>query len=492
MKIKIRRSRDKLFRYVFIGMLGWVIASTVAVVLISSLAWVLYSKQKTITTPMTFNVPFSSDASSADSSGMTMFATSFLYMRLNVSPENIDTGYGSQGASSDYVISLEGTQGGRQYLATKRAFYISSSRSKEHVQIYTDGTEKWVKSVKSPERMTKTAHDALHPETERKQARLIWAMGQPVSKTAIGRAWSRHEGLDSHRLSARIIPATKRFPEPAMALPPYDDNGKAAGLALVSLVANDNGRLTQGALRMVATEGASGAVLQRSETGNTIVVKDLDAAIKAVREHPHDGVVWQTGAKRPSPWMLKVSKGTDQVADAARAQAVKDGMADIILPTVPAARDEQALRGAVDRASEELLARRQTETEMARQQAEVLSRAAPEPEKIIIPPEPVQEIPVIPQQEPRSPESGPVDKETLSRINEALRPEQDVRIKADEILLHERARDPRELSVAVKRIAGELAEQKRVDITLPPKGNERGRIIEHDEPGCTQTIQKER
>jgi conjugal transfer pilus assembly protein TraE len=71
-------------------MLGWVIASTVAVVLISSLAWVLYSKQKTITTPMTFNVPFSSDASSADSSGMTMFATSFLYMRLNVSPENID------------------------------------------------------------------------------------------------------------------------------------------------------------------------------------------------------------------------------------------------------------------------------------------------------------------------------------------------------------------------------------------------------------------
>jgi hypothetical protein len=60
-----------------------------------------------------------------------------------------------------------------------------------------------------------------------------------------------------------------------MALPLYDDNGKTAGLALVSLVANDNGRLTQGALRMVATKGASGAVLQRSETGNTIVVKDL-------------------------------------------------------------------------------------------------------------------------------------------------------------------------------------------------------------------------
>ena len=67
-----------------------------------------------------------------------------------------------------------------------------------------------------------------------------------------------------------------------------------------------------------------------------------------------------------------------------------------------------------------------------------------------------------------------------------------MRIKDGEIQLPERARETRELSVAAERIAGELAEQKRVDITLPPNGNERGRIIEHDEPGRTQTIQKER
>ena len=39
---------------------------------------------------MTFNHPFSSDALTADATGMTMFATSFIYWRLNVSPENID------------------------------------------------------------------------------------------------------------------------------------------------------------------------------------------------------------------------------------------------------------------------------------------------------------------------------------------------------------------------------------------------------------------
>jgi len=250
------------------------------------------------------------------------------------------TGYGSQGASSDYVISLEGTEGGRKYLATKRAFYISTSRTKEHVQIYTDGTQKWVNAVKSPESNIKTAHDALKPETERQQARLIWATGQPLSKTAIGRAWSRHEGVDGQRLSARIIPATKRFPEPAMALPLYDNNGKTAGLALVSIVAGDDGRLTRGTLRMMATEGASGAVLQRSESGNTRVVKDLTSAISAAQNNPRDGVIWQTGEERPSPWMLKVSKGTEQDADAARAQTVKDGMADIILPPLPAAAAE--------------------------------------------------------------------------------------------------------------------------------------------------------
>jgi hypothetical protein len=189
--------------------------------------------------------------------------------------------------------------------------------------------------------------------------------------------------------------------------------------------------------------------------------------------------------------MLKVSKGTDQVADAARAQAVKDGMAEIILPPSRLT-GMSRLCAVLSTGQRRTAGRRQTETEMARQQAEALSKSVPEPEKIIIPPEPVQEIPVIPLQEPRTPESGTVDKETLSRINEALRPEQDVRIKADEIPLPERARENREISVAAERIAGELAEQTRVDITLPPNGNERGRAIEHDEPGRTQTIQKER
>jgi hypothetical protein len=193
------------------------------------------------------------------------------------------TGYGAQGASEGAVLALEGTEGSRQAMAHKRAFYISLSRAKQHVQVYTDGTEKWVKSIKRTEYDLKTAHDALSPQTERKQAKVIWAMGQPVGKTAIGRAWSRHEAMGEHNLIAKVIPATRRFPDPSLALPLYDNNGRSAGLALVSLVASDTGRLMRGDVRMVATQGATGAVMQRSRSGNTHVVRTADEAFKAVR-----------------------------------------------------------------------------------------------------------------------------------------------------------------------------------------------------------------
>ena len=95
-------------------------------------------------------------------------------------------------------------------------------------------------------------------------------------------------------------PGNPAIPGAALALPVYDNNGKSAGLALVSLVPGPEGRMTQGDTRMIATEQARGAVLQRSQSGNTIVVSDLTAALDAVRNHPKDGVVLQTSDEAPS------------------------------------------------------------------------------------------------------------------------------------------------------------------------------------------------
>ncbi|HDR2474381.1 conjugative transfer relaxase/helicase TraI [Enterobacter kobei] len=401
------------------------------------------------------------------------------------------TGYGAQGASTDYVIALEGTEEGRKALATRRAFYISTSRVKEHVQIYTDGKEKWVKAVKSPERDIKTAHDALAPETQRKQAKAIWAMGQPVSKTAIGRAWVRHQGMQEASLTAKVIPATRRFPEPALALPVYDNNGKSAGLTLVSLVPGPEGRMTQGDTRMIATEQARGAVLQRSQSGNTIVVSDLTAALDAVRNHPKDGVVLQTSDEPPSAYLLKVSGGSVRSEEEGLAQRINAKESDILL-TAKAERNETAsetvdLKAAL--AQEE--ARRQ-------QQEPLISKALlqenatkdveekfmyTDPDVIHIRPDMLTESDGT---ESVKPDSRVLKQIAASDSNAASEAGRELRHES----LPETARSGKEQNAA-SLIVNQLANSER-DIVRQPDAGERGRMPEHDEQTLSRTIQKER
>lgn len=91
MKLKIKGERDKYTRLTIISLAAFCVLTTAGTVISASLAWYFARTQKTITTPMTYNQPFTFDATSADTQGMTMFATSFLYLRLNVTPENVDT-----------------------------------------------------------------------------------------------------------------------------------------------------------------------------------------------------------------------------------------------------------------------------------------------------------------------------------------------------------------------------------------------------------------
>ncbi|WP_035889975.1 MobF family relaxase [Kosakonia radicincitans] len=401
------------------------------------------------------------------------------------------TGYGSQGAGEDSVISLEGTQGGRAYMATRRAFYISVSRAKKHVQVYTDGLEKWVKAVKTREFDFKTAHDALTPETERRQAKVIWAMGQPVGKTAIGRAWAKHEALGNHSLTARVIPSTKRFPEPALALPLYDNNGKSAGLALVSLVQGDNGRLMRGNMRMVATQGASGAVVQRSRSGNTHVISTVDAALKAVREHPEDGVVWQTGTEKPSAWMIKVSRGTEQAAEEMRAQAVKTGENDIRLPPVVAEGTEKAVPArAVEQAVEFLTGRQESESAQAQQQRALLRQEEERRNAIILPVAEVPDIRIRAEEDTARPDGVKPDDSIIGRVAGQERESRAGQEQPPGIPVMQEDKQAGERAGA-ERVAADLAERQR-EVQLPREPAERGRDIGHQEPAHTRTIQKER
>ncbi|KGB10104.1 conjugative transfer relaxase protein TraI [Enterobacteriaceae bacterium ATCC 29904] len=376
------------------------------------------------------------------------------------------TGYGAQGASTDYVISLEGTEGGRKMLASKRAFYISASRAKEHVQIYTDGKADWTKAVAAPERDIKTAHDALAPETQRQQAKAIWAMGQPVTKTAIGRAWVRHQGMGEATLTAKIIPATRRFPEPALALPVYDNNGKSAGLALVSLVSSPEGRLTQGDTRMVMTERARGAVLQRSQSGNTVVVNDLAAALDAVRMHPKDGVVWQTGQEAPSANLMKISGGVRDDEDLRLNLSSLTGQEEL------------------QRLSEQKLAEQAREQEAARQQQND-GRAIVLPAEETVKLRPEELNPTKP--EPLIPDSG-----VLASVRDSEQPDGRELLLADSVRKENAVPDKSSHEESrASRVVADLARAEQ-DMVRQTGDGGRGRMPEIEEQTLTRTIQKER
>ncbi|WP_181964591.1 conjugative transfer relaxase/helicase TraI domain-containing protein, partial [Klebsiella pneumoniae] len=76
------------------------------------------------------------------------------------------TAHGAQGASEPYAIALEGVAGGREQMASFESAYVALSRMKQHVQVYTDSREGWIKAIKhSPEKAT--AHDILEPRNDR-------------------------------------------------------------------------------------------------------------------------------------------------------------------------------------------------------------------------------------------------------------------------------------------------------------------------------------
>jgi len=276
------------------------------------------------------------------------------------------TGYGAQGASTDYVIALEGTEGARKRMSGMRAFYINASRARDHVQIYTDGLRDWMDTLRQKDNGPQTAHDALKPESERAQARSIWAMGQPVGKTAIGRTYLREQGLKDNPVTARIIPPTRKYPMPHLALPVYDGNGKTAGLTMFPLQ-SDTGQIQTGPVRQLTTEGAQAAVVQKSRNGDTIVVSDMTQALAAARGNPAAGVLLLTGRQMPSAQLLKVAGGvTDRTfrPDATLIRLVQSELQEM-LPSLP------ALAGAKDGAEKAALSARLIEQVVQSMQQQV-------------------------------------------------------------------------------------------------------------------------
>lgn len=232
-----------------------------------------------------------------------------------------------------YAIALEGVAGGREQMASFESAYVALSRMKQHVQVYTDSREGWIKAIQhSPEKAT--AHDILEPRNDRavKSADLLFGRARPLDETAAGRAALQQSGLAQGSSPGKFISPGKKYPQPHVALPAFDKNGKAAGIWLSPLTDRD-GRLEAigGEGRIMGNEDARFVALQNSRNGESLLAGNMGEGVRMARDNPDTGVVVRL-AGDDRPWNPGAMTGGRVWAEPAPVAPVPQAGADIILP----------------------------------------------------------------------------------------------------------------------------------------------------------------
>lgn len=279
------------------------------------------------------------------------------------------TVYGVQGASEHFAIALTGTEGGRKRMASLESTYVTLSRAKEHVQVYTDNLEDWQQQVRQSDG-GKTAHDLLHEKSDRESdtGNRLLATASRLDKTALGRRVLAENGLEGETM-ARFIAAGKKYPSPYVALPMWTRHGKEAGALLTEIRIEDDGIrvVLSEESRLRGGEDAQFAGLQASRNGQTLIADSADAALRLAQENPESGVVIRlhgeerllnaarlTGGRITEPDEL--SRALRNVADAETAAKAED---PITLPPDEQQKlaevQEKAARELAEQARRELL-----------------------------------------------------------------------------------------------------------------------------------------
>lgn len=279
------------------------------------------------------------------------------------------TVYGVQGASERFAIALTGTEGGRKRMASLESTYVTLSRAKEHVQVYTDNLEDWQQQVRQSDG-GKTAHDLLHEKSDRESdtGNRLLATASRLDKTALGRRVLAENGLEGETM-ARFIAAGQKYPAPYVALPVWTRHGKEAGALLTEIRIEDDGMrvVLSEESRLRGGEDAQFAGLQASRNGQTLIADDAQTALRLAQENPESGVVIRlhgeerllnavrlTGGRITVP--EEVTRGLHSVADAEAAAKTED---PITLPPDEQQKlaevQEKAARELAEQARRELL-----------------------------------------------------------------------------------------------------------------------------------------
>lgn len=270
------------------------------------------------------------------------------------------TVYGVQGASERFAIALFGAEGGRKLMASLESLYVTLSRAKEHVQVFTDNLARWQQLVQQSDG-GKTAHDLLHQESDRDAAtgnRLL-ATASRLDKTALGRRVLAENGLEGETM-ARFIAASRKYPTPYVALPAWTRHGKEAGALLTEIRIEDDGMrvVLSDESRLRGGEDAQFAGLQASHNGQTLIADDAQTALRLAQENPESGVVIRLHGEERLLNAARLTGGRitepDEVARTVRSVAEAESAAKAEDPITLPPDEQQKLAEAQEKAAREL------------------------------------------------------------------------------------------------------------------------------------------
>ncbi|EGL3807959.1 hypothetical protein IQ318_004534 [Salmonella enterica] len=214
------------------------------------------------------------------------------------------TAHGAQGASETFAIALEGTEGNRKQMAGFESAYVALSRMKQHVQVYTDNRQGWTDAINNAVQKG-TAHDVLEPKADREvmNAERLFSTARELRDVAAGRAVLRQAGLAGGDSPARFIAPGRKYPQPYVALPAFDRNGKSAGIWLNPLTTDDGNGLRgfSGEGRVKGSGDAQFVALQGSRNGESLLADNMQDGVRIARDNPDSGVVVRI-AGEGRPW----------------------------------------------------------------------------------------------------------------------------------------------------------------------------------------------
>lgn len=266
------------------------------------------------------------------------------------------TAHGAQGASEPFAIALEGVEGRRKALVSFESAYVALSRMKQHAQVYTDNREGWTTAVSRSQEKA-NAHDVLEPQNARavRNGGQLYGRAQPLDETAAGRAALQQSGLARGRSPGKFISPGKKYPQPHVALPAFDKNGKEAGIWLSPLTDRD-GRLEAigGEGWIMGDETARFVALQNSRNGENLLAGNMGEGVRTARDHPDSGVIVRLGGD-DRPWNPEAITGGRIWADPLPNLPLPDTGAGIPLPPDVLAQRaaEEAQRRELERQTEQ-------------------------------------------------------------------------------------------------------------------------------------------